>query len=126
MEPSTVRGKVTWISSDEGTGPDEGLAIGLGQRKYLYAGYISEDTWRNHGMAHCMDRVGWWLVTGPDMVPMARFASPDDGREFMDMMAGILQKPPPLFAVSPDGSFHVIGEDTETTDGKPSETTRNV
>lgn len=110
-EPSAVRGEVTWITAEDGGGgPDEGLAIGLGAGRYFYVGYISDDTWRNHGSAYTMDNTGWWLVTGPDMVPMARFPTPDDGREFIDLMAGLLQQKPPLFRVSPDGSISIVNE----------------
>lgn len=91
-EPSTERGVVTWITSDDGGGgPDEGLTIGLGNRQFFYAGYISKEMWEEHGSPLWPDHTGWWLVTGLEMIPMARFISPDDAKEFMDIMARVLQ-----------------------------------
>lgn len=48
-EPSTERGAVTWHSSDEDSGPDVGLSMGLGDGKLLWVGEVP-------------DRNGWCLA----------------------------------------------------------------
>lgn len=38
--PSTERGAVTWYSSDEDSGPDVGLSMGLGNGEFLWVGEL--------------------------------------------------------------------------------------
>lgn len=82
----SVRGEVTWHSSDDDSGPDVGLSIGLGNGKWLYAGEISRDLHDDGGeeVAALGDDTGWWLVFYPDQIVMGRFVGPTEAQTFMD------------------------------------------
>jgi hypothetical protein len=77
-EPSTERGVVTWHSSDEDSGPDVGLSIGLGDGKLLWVGEVP-------------DRDGWCLAIYHPLCKggredLASFHDAESARAFFDEM----------------------------------------
>ena len=80
-EPSTERGVVTWHSSDEHSGPDVGLSMGLGDGKLLWLGELP-----------CRD--GWHLsiyhpVSGRE--DFAAFESADAARTFFEELEALVR-----------------------------------
>lgn len=64
MTPQTDIGAITWMSSDEYSGPDCGISIGLGNDRFLYCGEISRKRWEEAGedAAALGNDFGWWLI----------------------------------------------------------------
>lgn len=56
-------GHVTWHSSDEDSGPDVGMTIGLGDGRMLWVGAISRARYaETEGVSHLGDDFGWWII----------------------------------------------------------------
>lgn len=91
IEPSTERGEVTWHSSDEDSGPDVGLSMGLGDGKLLWVGEVP-------------DRAGWCLaIYHPDKSggreDLATFDDAESGRVFFEEIEKLVRGPSPLKAL---------------------------
>ena len=90
----TELGKVTWASSDEDSGPDVGMMLGLGDGKSMWVGEISR---RAYGDAETDVKPlgndgGWWLgIYRPEFEPMAKFADAQSAREFFDAIEASLR-----------------------------------
>jgi hypothetical protein len=85
----TEFGKITWHSSDEDSGPDVGMMLGLGDGKALWVGEISRRSHEEGGEAVTAlgDDGGWWLgVYEPKFRPLAKFADAEDARDFFDLI----------------------------------------
>ncbi len=82
-DPSSARGEVTWHSSDEDSGPDVGLSIGLGDGRVLYVGEVSKDM---ADRSDAPDDLGWHLVLYPEAESFASFHDAEKAREFFEVM----------------------------------------
>lgn len=57
------RGHVAWHSSDEHSGPDVGLSIGLGDGRMLWVGEMSRTKHgETDGASVLGDAGGWWII----------------------------------------------------------------
>lgn len=91
----TERGFVTWHSSDEDSGPDVGISIGLGRdRGMIWIGEVTRDRWEQGGeeVATLGADDGWWLMVYPEKGPpeiVGRFISTEAARDFADTLASL-------------------------------------
>jgi len=86
----TELGKVTWHSSEEDSGPDVGLMLGLGEGRALWVGEISKRAWTDAGseIQALGSDGGWWLgIYQPEFQPFAKFADAEAGREVFEQIA---------------------------------------
>lgn len=91
-EPSTELGEVTWISSDDDSGPDCGIAIGLGNGEMILLGDMPNRTLAEHGIP---DFGGWWLVhyTKTETRIVAKAIEEDAARDFLEhVLAPLLRR----------------------------------
>lgn len=85
----SLRGEVNWHSSDEDSGPDLGMSVGIGNGKWLYVGEISRDLHDEGGeeAAALGDDMGWWLVLYPEQIVMGRFVGQTEAQTFVDNLS---------------------------------------
>lgn len=84
-------GHVIWHSSDEDSGPDVGISIGLGGGKTLWIGEITDDAYaEGEDEAKALgDSGGWWLMMYPDRIPFAKFTNGYEARNFADRLEAL-------------------------------------
>ena len=88
-------GAVVWNSSDEDSGPDVGLSLGLGEGKSLWLGELAKATLEDAGVAVDDGGMGWWLaMAGPnDMQVIAPVVDHEAARSLFDTLARLLARP---------------------------------
>ena len=90
-------GRVGWHCSDKDGGPDVGISIGLGDKKMLWFGEISDDIYaEGEDDAKALgSNDGWWVVVYPSRLPVAKFVNQLEAQEFIseiEAMIGRLRK----------------------------------
>lgn len=87
-------GAVVWHSSDEDSGPDVGISLGLGNSRSLWLGELAKATLEDAGVAVDDGGMGWWLaMAGPnEMQVIAPVTDPEAGRALFDMLARLLAR----------------------------------
>lgn len=90
MTDETELGRVTWHSSDEDSGPDVGLSLGLGGGRALYIGELAEQTLEDNEIGEHVQGIGWWIAleTAKSLDVAGAVAKPDEARELFDAIAG--------------------------------------
>lgn len=94
-DDETSLGKITWHCSNEGSGPDVGMMLGLGGGNALWVGEVGMSAYEDAGEAARTlgNDGGWWLTvysttTGGEV--LAKFIDADAAREFFDNILGAL------------------------------------
>lgn len=84
-------GKTTWHSSDEDSGPDVGLSLGLGDGKMLWIGEIVQQRYEDGGesAAALGSSDGWWLMIYPEGRLLAKFTDTETARDYFEIMERI-------------------------------------
>lgn len=96
----TERGRVVWHSSEEGSGPDVGLTIGLGGGRSLWFGEIVSTRFAVFADEHKDHQLGnddgWWMILyGKARVDvLAKFGDAYAAQEFADVLAAALASAP--------------------------------
>ena len=88
-------GKVCWYCSDEGSGPDVGISLGLGGGKMLWAGEITKDAYAEDEAAAALgDDNGWWLILyAPERCILGKFTTAFEAREFIEILSAEIKPP---------------------------------
>jgi hypothetical protein len=91
-DDETTLGRVTWHSSDEDSGPDVGLSLGLGGGQALYVGELAEQTLEENGIGEHVQGVGWWIAleSSDSLDVVGAVAKADEARELFDTIAAAL------------------------------------
>jgi hypothetical protein len=82
------RGYVVRHCSEVDGGPDIGMSLGLGRGRALWVGEITRDAHAGAGedAAALGDDTGWWLMTYPDRIALAKFVNAERAREFFALL----------------------------------------
>lgn len=82
-------GRVTWHCSEEDSGPDVGLSLGLGDGRILWVGEISNSAHEEiSGAAALGNHFGWWLIAyTPECEVLGKFVNAEAARTFIDSLA---------------------------------------
>lgn len=92
------RRRMTWLCSEEDSGPDCGVVLGLGHGWSLHVGEFADATLREHNFDPTKhEGVGWWVaVCGPDGLQIVGPAlNQDGGREMVDQIFAALSSEAP-------------------------------
>jgi hypothetical protein len=98
----TELGRIAWHSSDEDSGPDVGVSLGLGNGSMLWVGEISRalHSEGGEGVAALGNDAGWWAVLYPDQTVLARFVDSCAAQEFIDRIQSAMSR---ACGAKPDG-----------------------
>jgi hypothetical protein len=107
QEREDVLGCVQWHSSDEDSGPDVGISIGLGHGRMLWCGEISRQRHADAGKeaAALGDDFGWWIILyGPpgETRVIAKCLNCYDARDMIEHLA-VAMRPRPFHAAAGAG-----------------------
>ena len=98
-EDESKLGHVIWHSTDEDSGPDVGISIGMGDGKSLWIGEITDHRWQEldeeQKTATGNTGNGWWMMVYPDCVPIARFVDAESARQFADRVEELIKSANP-------------------------------
>lgn len=93
FDEASERGKVTWHCSEEGSGPDVGLSLGLGDNRILWVGEITKAAWSAGGedVAALGADDGWWLILyEPDSRVIGKMADAYSAQDFIERLAATI------------------------------------
>lgn len=88
-------GRVTWHSSDEDSGPDVGLSVGLGDGRMLWVGEMSKQRIADtEGAGELGSDGGWWVVVygQTESTVVAKCVSAESARAMFDWIEVALRK----------------------------------
>jgi hypothetical protein len=93
--------RVTWHTSEEGGLPDVGISLGLGGKRMLWAGEITDDAHAEAGDE--AERLGpprgFWLIIydGPSRQVIGRCTSAEAAQDLMDSISALVaaERSPP-------------------------------
>lgn len=92
-----AHGKVTWHSSDEDSGPDVGLSIGLGDGRMLWVGEVSKSKIAEiEGAVELGGDGGWWIVVygQNESTVVGKCVSAESARVMFDWLEAALRPKP--------------------------------
>ena len=87
-----TRGRVTWLSSGEGEGPDVGLTLGLGNGVSFYIGDLDDTTLAESGIDLAVYPNVWWVAiyTRTGVSVIGPVADSEVAREAFDHLSAAL------------------------------------
>lgn len=90
-------GRLTWLSSDEDSGPDCGLILGLGDSCSLYVGELADSTIAEAGINPAdHEGIGWWVSihTSTGFQVIGPVLDQEAGRVLVDQLFAAIRQAP--------------------------------
>ena len=94
FDEASERGKITWHCSEEESGPDVGLSLGLGNNRVLWVGEITKAAWSQGGedVAALGGDGGWWMILYvPELRVLGKFDDQYEAQDFIERLAATIK-----------------------------------